>query len=158
MNREAKNEVKLRYEAAKAKVMKLGLKAFEDPSNPLPLRIGVSEDLSKFVGEEVTSDFLKLWTSRREYKLRLIRGKPRYTLQGEPDGLVGDENIKPNPRTVVKRTNKIKTPIGHMKSKIKHAKYVINKRKRNGLNTQAAERKLKSLLEKREEIRAALDT
>lgn len=74
------------YLEAKNLVMSLNLPPFRDPAAPLPLKIGIFEDLAAVIGEDQARSFLRLWTSRHEYRARLAQGGARYDLNGEPAG------------------------------------------------------------------------
>lgn len=74
------------YLEARSIVMGLNLPPFRDPAAPLPLKIGIFEDLAAVIGEDQARSFLRLWTSRHEYRMRLAQGGSRYDLNGEPAG------------------------------------------------------------------------
>ena len=62
---------------------------FCDP--PVPLKIGIREDILSFaadiaVSKNQTRKALRIWTRRSEYQAQLIAGSPRYGLTGQPEG------------------------------------------------------------------------
>ena len=86
LERKRRNEVWQRVKAA--------FPVFRDPDNPVPLKIGIREDLAADIGAEDARRILAIWCRRAEYQATLIAGAPRYDLTGVP---VGEVAIHKNP-------------------------------------------------------------
>jgi hypothetical protein len=86
LERQRRNEV---WQTVKA-----AFPVFRHPDNPVPLKIGIREDLAAGIGAKDARRILAMWCRRAEYQAALIAGAPRYDLTGVP---VGEVAVHKNP-------------------------------------------------------------